>query len=58
MAEKFDEEEIRKLNSIDDTQARTIKRKVEFDSRTLNKIVDTIVNKYSCLLYTSDAADE
>lgn len=47
MAEKFDEEEIRKLNSIDDTQARTIKRKVEFDSRTLNKIVDTIVNKYS-----------
>lgn len=47
MAEKFDEEQVRKLNSIDDIQARTIKRKVELDSETLNKIVDRIVNKYS-----------
>ena len=47
MATKFNEEEVNKLNSIDDSQARTIKRKVELDSRTLNKIVDTIVSKYS-----------
>lgn len=47
MSEKFNEEEIKKLNSVDESQARGIKRKVEYDSRTLNKIVDTIVNKYS-----------
>lgn len=47
MVEKFDEEQVRKLNSVDETSARTIKRKVEYDSKTLNKIVDTIVTKYS-----------
>ena len=47
MSERFNEEEIKKLNSVDESQARGIKRKVEYDSRTLNKIVDTIVNKYS-----------
>ncbi len=47
MTKKFDDEEITKLNSVNETQARNVKRKVELDSRTLNKIVDTIVNKYS-----------
>lgn len=47
MGEKFSEAEVKKLNSVNEGQARTIKRKVEYDSRTLNKIVDTIVSKYS-----------